>query len=187
MRALRLLVIVIVGLWIVAEVAVIPFAESRIETEVAERSRETTAVKADIDSFPLIASVLATGEARKLTVTLERVARLTLRFTDVTFELHGIHIDRSAILQGRPRVDDIDRGTVTASIDLGFLGSLTRIASRLGLDVDVEGRTLQVGGFSAPIAEDLIPCDPDARVEEDRVILSCEIEDVPQFLLDAQN
>ena len=188
MRILRWGVIAIVGLWVVAELAVIPFAQNRIETEVAQRSRDTTAVKADIDSFPLIASVLATGEARKLTVTFEKVARLTLRFTEVKFELNGIHIDRSAIVRGRARVDDIDRGVVTATVDLGALGQVAgRIASFLGADVEVEGRTLRVGRFSAPIAEDLIPCDPEARAEEEKVILSCEIEEVPQFLLEAQD
>lgn len=182
MRALRLVLTLIVGLWIVAEIAVIPFAENRLETEVAERSRDTTAVKADIDSFPLIASVLATGEARKLTVTLERVARLTLRFTEVRFELSGIHIDRSAILEGRARVDDIDRGKVTAIIDRATLG---RLASLAGIDVDVTGRTLTAGRLSFPIADDIIPCDPQARMEESTIVLSCEIEEVPGFLLEA--
>jgi hypothetical protein len=182
MRLIRWLLILVVAAWIVGEILVIPFAESRIEKEVAERNRDTATVEADIDSFPLVAGVIFTGNVRELTVTLDRVARQALTFAEVKFELSGIEVDRPAILRGDPRISDIDRGTVTATIELGALG---RLASLAGVDVTVVGRTLRAGSFSATISDDLIPCSPTARVEDERIVLSCEIDDVPQFLLDA--
>ncbi|MEX0875677.1 MAG: LmeA family phospholipid-binding protein [Actinomycetota bacterium] len=182
MRLLRFVMIVLAGLWLVGEIAVIPFAESRIESEVADRTRDATAVEANIGSFPLASRVLITGKVPKLTVTLERVARQALTFAEVRFEVFGIHVDRTAILRGQARIEDIDRGTVTATIELGALG---RIAESAGVQARVEGRTLLVGGVSRAIARDLVPCAPDARIEDQNVILSCTIDEVPDILLES--
>jgi DUF2993 family protein len=178
----RLVLLLVVG-WIIGELLLIPFAESRIETEVAKRSRDTTAVDADIDSFPLAATVLVTGKVRKLTVTLERVARIGVRFASVDFAVSGIAVDRPAILRGRARIRSIDSGTVTATIELGALG---RLASLAGVDVTVTGRTLHAGGIDVQIANDLVPCEPQARVSDDKVILTCTITDVPEILKDVE-
>jgi hypothetical protein len=181
-RLFRFGIIALAGLWVAGEIAVIPLAESRIEQEVANRTNDEAAVSANIDSFPLASRVLVTGEVRKLTVTLEEVARQALTFSEVRFEVFGIHVDRPAILRGQARVEDIDRGTVTATIELGALGG---IASLAGVDVRIEGRTLRAAGVVAAIAEDLVPCPPEARIEDDRVILSCSIDEVPDILLEA--
>ena len=176
---IRRLVLLVVVLWIVGEVLLIPFAESRIEREVAQRTRDTTAVEADIDSFPLAAGVLVTGEVRKLTVTLDRVARVGVRFASVAFAVSGIEVDRPAMLRGRARISSIDSGTVTATIELGALG---RLASLAGVDVRVEGRTLHAGPVAVQIAYDLVPCDPQSRVEDDTIVLSCTITELPEAL-----
>jgi hypothetical protein len=182
MRLLRFVIIALAGLWLVGEIAVIPFAESRIEREVADRTRDAAAVKAKLSSFPLASRVLVTGKVPNLTVTLERVARQALTFAEVRFEVFGIHVDRTAILRGQARISDIDRGTVRATIELGALG---RIASLAGVEARIEGRTLRVGGVTAAIAEDLVPCAPDARIEDQRVILSCTVDEVPDILLES--
>jgi hypothetical protein len=178
---IRRLVLLVLVLWVIGEFLLIPFVESRIEKEVAQRTRDTTAVEADIDSFPLAASVLLTGKVRKLTVTLDRVARVGVRFASVAFAVSGIEVDRPAILQGRAKIRSIDKGTVTATLELGALG---RLASLAGIDVSIEGRTLRAGGVSLEIPEDLVPCEPRSHVEDERIILTCTVTEVPEILQD---
>ncbi len=179
---IRRLVLLVVVLWVIGELLLIPFAESRIESEISRRSFHVAGVEADIDSFPLAAGVLVTGKVRKLTVTLDRVDRVGVRFASVAFAVSGIAVDRPAILRGHSRFRSIDSGTVTATIELGALG---RLASLAGVDVSVTGRTLHAGPVDVEIPSDLIPCDPQARVSDDQVILTCTITEVPDVLKDA--
>lgn len=179
MRWIRRLLLLAVALWVVGEIALIPFAESRIEHEVSQRTRDATGVTADIDSFPLAAGVLATGNVRKLTVTLDRVSRLSVSFASVSFAVSGIEVDRAAILQGRARIRSIDSGTVTARLELGALG---RLASLVGVDVRMDGRTLRAGPASVEVPRELVPCDPQSRVSGDVVILTCTLTELPEVL-----
>ena len=178
-KLLRRLLLLVVVAWLLGEIALIPFAESRIEKEVAKRSRDTAAVSANIDSFPLAAGVLVTGKVRELTVTLERVTRIRVPFASVAFRVNGIAVDRAAILRGRAKIRSIDEGTITATIELGALG---RLASLSGVDVRVEGRTLRAGPASVQLAQDILPCDPQARVDGDTVVITCEITELPEVL-----
>lgn len=182
MRLIRWLVLALVGLWLVGEFAAIPIAERVIEQEVSARYRDAASVNADIGSFPLVARVLATEKVGRLTVTLERIARQTITFAEVRFELTGIVVDRSALLRGDPRVKEIDRGVVTATIDVPALEGIPSLGAA---DVRVDGRTLRAGPAAIEIDKELVPCSPQARVEGDRIILSCEIDEVPESLLDA--
>lgn len=182
MRLIRWLVLALVGLWLIGEVAAIPIAERLIEQEVTRRYRDAATIEADIDSFPVVARLLATEKVNRLTVTLDRVARQTITFAEVRFEFSGLVVDRSAMLGGNPRVREIDRGSVTATIDAGALGG---IASLTGVEVRVIGRTLHAGEVAVAIERELVPCPPQARVEGDRVVLTCEIDEVPETLLDA--
>ena len=186
MRLLRIVVIVVLALWIVVELVSIPLAEQRIEQEVARRNRDAASVQADIDSFPLVTGLLVTSEMRKLTVTLDQVARQRLTFTEVRFELKGVEVDRASLMRQQPRVDSIDEGTITGTLDLGALSeAIGRLPSITGGNVRVSGRTLSIGPVSMDITRDLFPCDPQARVDAGRVIVSCTIHDVPEALLDA--
>lgn len=182
MRLIRWLVLALVGLWLVGEFAATPIAERVIEQEVTGRYRDAASVNADIDSFPLVARVVVTEKIGRLTVTLERIAQQTITYAEVRFELSGIVLDRSALLRGDPRVERIDRGSVTATIDIA---ALEGIPSLEAADVRVDGRILRAGPTAIEIDKELVPCTPQARVEGDRIILSCEIDEVPQSLLDA--
>ncbi len=186
MKKLRLVVIVIVGLWLLAELAVIPLAQGQIEKAVAQRSEGEAGVSADIDSFPMITRVLLTGQVKELSVTLDQVARQRLTFAEVTFQVSGIDVDRAAILQREVKIKSIDRGTVTATVDLGALGGiLGRIGSFIGNDVRVEDGQLHIGPSSFPLGDDIFPCDPDGQIEGEQVILTCSTTEIPDALLDA--
>ena len=182
MRVLRLLIVLLAVLWLLGELAVVPIAEGRIEQRVAELNRDAANVNADIDSFPLVSRLVFTGRVNEVTLTLERVARARLEFAEIRFALSGIEVDRATLLQRQPRVTAIDHGTITAVIDAGVLGN---VASALRLNPRISGRNLVVGPLSFPIPSDLVPCQPEVRVDESDVIVSCTIDEVPQVLLDA--
>ncbi|MGH2760417.1 MAG: LmeA family phospholipid-binding protein [Actinomycetota bacterium] len=182
MRLFRLLLVLLAVLWLAGELTVVPIAEGRIEQRVAELNRDAANVNANIDSFPLVSRLVFTGRVNEVTLTLERVARARLTFAEVRFALEGIEVDRATLLQRQPKVTAIDRGTITAVIDTGVLGN---VASALRLNPRVRGRTLVVGLLSFPIPSDLVPCQPEVRVEDNDVIVSCTIDEVPEVLLDA--
>jgi hypothetical protein len=186
MRILRWLLILLAALWLVGELAVVPFAESRIEQRVAERNPGVGSVKADIGSFPVATRLVLTGRINKLDVTLDRVVRQRLTFAQVRFELTGIELDRGSILRRETRVSAIDTGRVTATIDGGALASVFgRVINLSDVTVRVRGRVLAIGPASVSIASDLLPCEPQARVEGDSVILTCTFDEVPQAVLEA--
>lgn len=168
--------------WLGVELAAPPLAERIIADEVNSRYRDAATVKVDISSFPLVTRVALTETIGKLTVTLDQIARQSLTYGEVRFELHGIVIDRAATLGGDPRVRRIDRGSVTATIDASALGGLPSFE---GAGVRVAGRTLTAGATTIAIDPELVPCDPQVRTEDDRVILTCTFDEVPQSLLRA--
>lgn len=182
MRLFRYLIILLAGGWLVGEIALIPLANGRIESEVANRTRDAANVNASIGSFPVATRVLVTGKVSKLSVTLERIARQALTYAEVEYDVAGIAVDRPAILQGKVKINSIDSGTVTATIDAGALGG---IASLAGVDVRVDGRTLHVAGRALALDQELIPCQPTARIEGEQVLLTCTLEEVPDILLEA--
>ncbi len=192
---LKLVIVPVLALGVLAEIAVIPLAESQMESKVAERTDGEAAVSADIDSFPLITSVLLTGKVRGLSVTLDEVARQRLTFAEVRFDVSGIAVDRAAILRREVKITDIDSGTITAALELGRLGSVFRgiqsflegsgLRDRIG-GVSVEDGDLVVGGSRFPLANDLFPCDPEAVLDDESVTLTCTITEVPDVLRDAE-
>lgn len=182
LRKLRFVLILVAGLWLVGELAAIPVADRLIEQRVAERSRGIASVHATVGTFPVVARLVITGRVNSVTVTLDRVERLNLTFAQVRFDLEGAHIDRGALLRREARITAVERGTVTAIVDLG---GLPPGVARLGRNVRVRSRTLLLGPTSFSLSFDILPCDPDARFANDQVILSCTIRDVPPALLDA--
>jgi hypothetical protein len=177
------LLFVLVALWLVAEIAAIPVANRMIEQRVAAQSRGVAAVHASVGTFPVVARFLLTGRVSKVTVTLDRVARLALTFTQVRFDLRGVELDRAGLVKRQARITAIDRGTVTAIIDISSLPPrLAELVSQAG--VHASGRTLLLGTTSFQMSSDILPCNPDARVVGRQVIVSCTIQNVPPVLLE---
>lgn len=184
MRKLFVVLVVLGALWLGVELAAIPVAEGQIEQRIAERNREAATVQAEIDSFPLLTRLFTGGRIRKATITLDSVARRELTFAELRFELDGIEVDRAAIFRRDARITAIDRGRVTATIDAGAISAAVgRTVSLTGLDVRTSGNRLLVGPVSFALASDVLPCDPEARVEGERIVVSCTFEQVPQALL----
>lgn len=182
MKKLVVFLAVLGVIWAAAEVSLATLAEGKIEERVAARTEGEATVVADLNSFPLATRVLLTGMVKELEVTMEDVHQLQLTFAEVSITAEGIEVDRNAILSQEVRITAIDRGTITATIDASALPPVARQALAAAR---IEGRTLVLGPISFELARDVLPCDPDASVGDQRVILTCTIEEVPEALLDA--
>lgn len=185
MRLLRILLVLVVVAWVAGEVVLPMIAEREIAARVSERTPDVVDVGAEVGSFPVVSRLLVTGRVSEVSVTLDRARRHGLTYASVRFDLEGVHMDRETLLSD-PRVTAIERGSVTATIDLSGLPAIAaRVASLVGADVRVRGDRLLVGSGSVRLASDLLPCSPEAELAGEQVILTCSIADVPDILLDA--
>jgi hypothetical protein len=174
-RLLRRLIILLVGLWVVVELAAVPVTGQILAHEVASRTRDATTVHASVGSFPVIARVFFMQRVSSASVTLDRVTGQRIPFSRIRFDVKGVGIDRTQLLQGKFRVTSIDSGSVAATVDLPG-----GVASR----VSVRGRTLVLGPVALALRSDLFPCSPDARVEGQQVILTCSFTNIPPILVE---
>jgi hypothetical protein len=124
-------------------------------------------------------------------VHLAQVRARAVVFDSLNFDLHGVEISRRALFDDR-RVElvSIDRGTVTAIVEL------PAAARRVPLSVvsaRVVGRSIVVrgpAGLSATLpmpAASLLPCQGAATIVDNRIHVSCTLEDIPPALIEAVN
>lgn len=178
-RLLRWALLVVVLLAGGAEVVIPQLAEAQIESGVRERVQEQARVKADLGTFPVVTRYLLTGEVPKLDLTLRDVVGQEVPLSTVRFALEGVALDRSALLQREVEVTDIDAGVVTAEIALATLDAPIDPGA-----VEMAGRRLNLGaGLAVAIPEELVPCEPTAEAGNDRVVLTCTIDEVPSILV----
>jgi hypothetical protein len=178
-RLLRWVALLVIGLWVVAELVAIPVTNNVVEREVAAHNRGAATVHASAGPFPLLTRLAVTGRVNHVAVTLDRVAGQRLRFSEIRFDVRGADIDRGALLGGNFRMRSIDSGTVTATINLPDLG----IAAPISSPARVVGRTLFVGRAGFTIDSDLIPCSPQASVSGDHIVLDCGFTSIPSIFV----
>lgn len=205
MRLLVLLLVVLLIAGVASEVVVPPRIEEAIERRVAEEVPGAAVVDARLDSFPVVARGLATGEVERLVVTLEDVALPEVDIASVQVEVTGIEMGRRELLDGELDLERIERGALTAvvteedleeSLPGGVELSLTpgradvAIAGRsVGSDVTVSdgqvrfelGRLPDVS-VALPGPE-FFPCSLGGEVVDRAVRLGCTLERVPDYLL----
>ncbi|HEV2811078.1 MAG TPA: hypothetical protein VGV93_11870 [Acidimicrobiales bacterium] len=205
----RLLVLVVVAVLIAgvaAEVVVPPRIEEAIERRVTEEVPEAGVVRAELDSFPVVARGLGTGEVERLVVTLQNVSLPEVEIESVQVEMTGIDVARRALFDGELDLQRIDQGRLTAVVTEaaleeatpGHVGELALTPGRaevtvarqtVGSDVTVsEGRVRFDLGFLPDASVDLpgrefFPCDLQGEVVEGAVLLRCTLERVPDYLL----
>ena len=205
-RLLVLLVVVVSVAAVAGEVVVPPRIEESIEDRVSEQVPEAAAVDAELDSFPVVARGLATGEVQRLVVSLRDVAMPQVHIDSVRVEATGIDVSRRALFDGEVSLQRIDHGTLTAVVTEaaleeampGRVGDLTLTPGRaeitiarqtVGSDVTVsQGRVRFDLGFLPDAAVDLpgrefFPCDLAGEVVDGAVHLGCTLERVPDYLL----
>ena len=189
------------------EVLAPPIVEREIQYRVEDRVPEASEVTVEIDSFPVVPTVLSTGGVRRLVVTLLGVEGDQVDLTRLTVDLEGPVLERSALLDGEAALEKVDSAVLTAEIDeadiadaLSGLGvsvvdltpggvSLTANGVTVDAQVAVIDGVLQVsagslGSLSVPLPRiDLFPCEPSGEVLADRVRVQCTVEEVPEWLV----
>lgn len=191
-----LLLVVVAALAV--ELVAPQLAASRIEEHVRGQTSGVVEVSADVGTFPVVSRLLLTERVSRLGVTLSEVAGQQLTFAAVRFDLHGVELDRNALLSGDVRVQGMRGGQATAVLDVNALSDAAGVpvrieegtlvaevgGTRLELPLAVEGRALRLpGGLPAVALPDLVPCAPtETAVHGDRIELSCTLEEVPSIL-----
>ncbi len=196
-------VVVLAVLWLGVEIVAPQLAEARIEARVRARVRSAAGVSADIESFPMVTTLLLTENVRNLAVSLAEVAGERVTISRVNFALEGVELDRQALARREVEVRSVDSGVITAEVTQGDLSealgvdvelrpdavSLSVDGASVEADVDVSGRSVQLAGagrqLAVTIPQDLMPCEPEGNVEPGRVVLSCTIDEVPSILVRA--
>lgn len=177
--------------WLVVELVAPGMAEERIELRVRNESGGATGVEADVDSFPLLTRVILTGRVARTTVEMTEVVRRRITFARIAFVFEEVRVDRSAFLMRDARVRSIERGTVSARISSEELSAIFGVAQRIGLEgleVRASDGVLRVGRsglgtVAVDLPDVLFPCDPDATIGSDGIILSCAFDEVPAVLV----
>ena len=204
-RLLTLLIVALLVVAVAAEVVVPSRIEESIERRVTAEVPGAALVDARLDSFPVVARGLATGNVDRLVVTLEDVALPELQIESVQVEVTGIEMSRRAIFDGELGLERIERGSLTAVVtedaleeDLpgGAELSLTpgraevEIAGRsVGSDVTVSDGQVRFELGRLPDASvrlpgpEFFPCPLGGEVVHDAVRLGCTLERVPDYLL----
>lgn len=204
-RLLVVLVVVVAIAAVAAEVVVPPRIEEVIEERVAEEVPEAATVRAELDSFPVVARGLATGEVQRLVVSLEDVRRPELDIESVEVTAIGIEVARRALFDGEVDLERIERGTLTALLTeadleeaLPDIADLTLTPGRA--EVTVAGQTVgsdlevadgQVVFALGPLPDlsvalpgpEFFPCPLEGEVVEGAVRLRCTLDRVPDYLL----
>ncbi len=205
-RFLVLVVVVVAVVTVAAEIVVPPRIEEAIAERVAAQVPEAASVRAELDSFPVVAQGLATGEVQRLVVTLEEVARPEVTIEQVQVEATAIEVGRRALFGGEVDLERIGRGELRAVVTEADLEEalpvegidLTLSAGRAeatlagqtaGSDVEVvDGRVrFDLGALPdvsvALPGPDFFPCTLQGEVVQGAVHLGCTLERVPDYLL----
>jgi hypothetical protein len=194
---IRLLALVLV-LGVGAEVAAPRVVESRMEARIEEQTDGAITANAELDSFPFLTRLLLTEQVSELTITLEDVAGQAIHFSRVAMTVEGVTIDRSALLSGEVEIRDIDHGRITAVISEQALGdalghavslqpgraAVEAAGTTVEVDLTVRRGEIAIGGegiaLEIALPAEYVPCDPDAEIEDGRVVLTCDIEEIPE-------
>jgi hypothetical protein len=182
------------------DVAAKHLAENRIEARAREEVPEAGSFDARIDSVPFLPRLLLSGSAGDVDLRIEQVPTRAVQLTAVDLNLRGVELDRDALLSRRISVNSIESGTVTAELDAGALSRAAgvpvtigggEVRSRVG-PVNASARpavandgalTLRLGPVRATVAlprSKLLACTATrVAVVDDRVRVSCDVDDVP--------
>jgi hypothetical protein len=138
--------------------------QNRIEEQVRASALDAGDVDVEIDSFPLVTSVLLDGRVDRVSVTLRDVERNGVHFESLRLGLAGIKVKRFAVIRGEPGATSIRRGRLSARIS----GDVAAAAAELG-----------------EVPDGILPCDQ-VEVGGDASVLrlSCTMRPVPRELLE---
>lgn len=198
---------VLVALLVGGDIAARGFVEATVNSRAQREAPQGSEVSASIRGFPFLPPLLLAGDVSHLSVHIENIEAGRLVFAEVNLDFDGVHLDRGRLLDDRKaHISGIDRGKFTAIVTDGAL------SDALGLPVHMVGGRIRVtiAGQEVPLAPTItasgrlvlrgslgrdfelgvpksawVPCVSAVAIEEGRMKLSCDIDEVPPALLDA--
>jgi len=175
-------------------------AENRIEARARAEVPEAGSISANIHSFPFLPRLLVAGSAGDVDLHADRVPTQAVQLATIDVELRDVKVDRDALWSRQVSVNSIDRGTLSADLDAAALSRALRVPvsiqggevrSKVG-PLNVSARPavgndgallLRLGPLRLTVAlprSKLLACAATrAAVVDDRVRLSCEVNEVP--------
>ncbi|MDQ1375299.1 MAG: hypothetical protein QOJ09_2637 [Actinomycetota bacterium] len=190
MRKLFLLAVVVAVLGLVSDVGLKALAESQVE-RTAKQEAPGSSANAAIPVFPFLPPLLLSGKVNEVSVHLVHVPAGPTFFDRLDFDLHGVRIDRHALLaERRVKLVGIERGTVSAEVQLPTIARNLPLAA---VTARVVGRAIVVrgpGGVAVSIpmpAAGLVPCQGNARLQAGAVRVTCTLTNIPPALVEAIN
>ncbi|HET9692309.1 MAG TPA: hypothetical protein VFP61_14250 [Acidimicrobiales bacterium] len=204
MRKLAALVVlgVLVGLYLVADVVVRGRAESVVASRIEANVPGTTAT-VHIHSFPFTGRLAVSGSVPSLRAVVTGVRAGPFAVQSIDLDVEHLVVDRSKLLQGDVVPTAIGSATVTAvvtqaAIDAGIGLPVTLGDGTIGVaGVQVPARVAVTGGsitiavaglrtISLPLLPAaLLPCSLTGRVQVGQLLLSCSAAAIPPALLHA--
>ncbi len=153
------LLIVLGGALVGAEVGSKAYAESKMEQVIEDRTPGQQDPRVEISSFPFLGRLLVSGTVGDVRMRANAVQAGPLTLDNVELELTGVRVDRDLLMQQEVKLREIDSGIIRLHLD-----------QPLGVPVPVP-RT------------PLIPCD----AELSSSVVSCRFDEVPQIFVDVAN
>ena len=143
---------VIAALGIAVDMGAKSYAQSELESRA--RAEGAASASADIDSFPFVGKLLASGNAGDITLSMRDVATERVTFSTVVLALVDVKLDKGKLFDRKVEITDIDKGTITVGFDAADL------SRRLGMPV-----TIDDGEISVTVAGQVVAATPAVTAE----------------------
>ncbi len=179
-------------------------AEGKLASRAREAAGGPDSAAATITSFPFLGRLLASGSVPHVAVRVTGARAGPLRLAAVDVDAWGVSLDRGSLLSGDVRIKDIERGVVAVELDASAITGVVDLPVEIAdgkvlvgtgsvavpatVTVDGDGAlVLSVGGLRTlrvPVARTpLFPCAATSvSVDDDRVRLTCEVDELPAVL-----
>jgi hypothetical protein len=152
-----IVLLVILGALLAADVATRSWAEARLAEQAAAYYPPSSASTASIRSFPFLGRLLVLGDVPDVSLRMENLVAGILTIRRLDFDLADVKIDRGGLFGGRVSILDVGAGRVEAlvdgsslarafSLDVRFTDGEVEIHKKVrGVDVSARGRVTLEG------------------------------------------
>lgn len=164
MRKLVIAVAIVLVAGLVVDVVALGVASKNLRQQISANVPHTGATRGRVRSFPFIGRFIVFGTISEVEASVDGVDAGPVHFEKITAKLHGIKIDRGALLHRKARLQDIKAGTVSAEISdtelSRILGqtikftpgkaSLTIHGFTINAKIEVQNGVVKFGGLGLP-------------------------------------
>jgi hypothetical protein len=149
---------------LVVDVVALGVASKNLRQQISANVPHTGATHGRVRSFPFIGRFIVFGTISEVEASVDGVDAGPVHFENITAKLHGIKIDRGALVHRKARLQNISSGTVSAEIsdtELSRLigqtikftpgkASLTIHGFTINAKIEVQNGALKFGGLGLP-------------------------------------